>query len=197
MGTRNRYQGIDAYASRLIRYKAKRLVGRFGFTAADREDLEQELMFDLHRRLPKYDARRARRDTFIDRIVNHKIATIIESRIAGKRDYRLLAPLPDDYDIEFDEEGEPIDRKDPLDQDNYMFRIGRRYRPEAERHDLQLDVRKCVERLDSGLRRLCLRLMTETITETSRSSGIPRGTLYDAIEKLRVIFEEAGLTDYL
>jgi len=197
MGTRNRYQGIDAYASMLIRYKARFLIGRYGFTAEDRKDLEQELMYDLLRRLPKYDARRARLDTFIDRIVNHKIATIIESRKAGKRDYRLRAPLPDDDDIEIDEEDEPTDREDPPDQDNYLFRIGRRSRPAAELQDLQLDVLKCVERLNSDLRRLCLRLMTETVTEISRSSGIPRGTLYESVKEVREIFTEAGLTDYL
>jgi len=69
MGYENRYQGIDDYAVQLIKYKARQLVGRVGFTESDREDLEQEMVLDLLRRLPKFDPKRAGRNTFIARIV--------------------------------------------------------------------------------------------------------------------------------
>jgi len=55
MGFENHYEGIDEYAVQLIKYKARQLVGRVGFTESDRDDLEQELMLDLLRRLPKYN----------------------------------------------------------------------------------------------------------------------------------------------
>ena len=91
MGFENHYEGIDEYAVQLIRYKARQLVGRVGFTESDRDDLEQELMLDLLRRLPKYNPDRAQRNTFIARVVEHKIATII--RIAESRHARR-PPLP-------------------------------------------------------------------------------------------------------
>ncbi len=47
MGHDNQYGGIDAYAVRLIKYKARQLIGQAGFTPSDREDIEQELIFDL------------------------------------------------------------------------------------------------------------------------------------------------------
>ena len=59
MGFDNRYEGIDEYAVRIIKHKARQLVGRAGFTESDREDLEQEMMLDLLRRLPKFDPKRA------------------------------------------------------------------------------------------------------------------------------------------
>ena len=62
---------------------------RSGFTESDRDDLEQEMMLDLLQRLPKYNPDRAQRNTFIARVVEHKIATLIEARKAGLRDYRL------------------------------------------------------------------------------------------------------------
>ena len=49
---RNNYDDIDAYAVEIIRYKARQLVGQAGFTVADRDDLEQELILDLLRRCP-------------------------------------------------------------------------------------------------------------------------------------------------
>lgn len=41
------------------------------------------------------------------------------------------------------------------------------------------------------------RLMSGTITEVSEETGIPRGTLYDMLARLRERFEAAGLCDYL
>ena len=55
MGVDNSDDGIDPYAAGLIRFKARQLVGQAGFTASDRNDLEQDLILDLLRRLPKYD----------------------------------------------------------------------------------------------------------------------------------------------
>lgn len=51
MGTKNRYHGIEEYAVKLIQLKSYQLVGNAGFSDADREDLEQELMLDLLTRL--------------------------------------------------------------------------------------------------------------------------------------------------
>ncbi len=50
---------------------------------------------------------------------------------------------------------------------------------------------------ETELRELCKRLDTDTVTEISRDTGIPRGTIYESIKKLRAIFEDAGLRDYL
>ena len=47
MGNENKYEGLDAYAVRLIKHKARQLVGRAGFVEADRHDLEQDLVIDL------------------------------------------------------------------------------------------------------------------------------------------------------
>ena len=46
MGVDNSDDGIDPYAAGLIRFKTRQLVGQAGFTASDREDIEQELILD-------------------------------------------------------------------------------------------------------------------------------------------------------
>ena len=195
MGYENRYQGIDDYAVRIIKYKARQLVGRVGFTESDRQDLEQEMVFDLLRRLPKFKPERAQRNTFIARVVEHKVATIIEAQKAGMRDYRLCpCSLNDRFE---NDEGGSVERIDTINQDDYLQRTGNLSRPISDLRGLSIDVRSAVEKLPPELRDLCKRLQVESVTEISRDTGIPRGTIYESINKLRTLFEDAGLKDYL
>lgn len=195
MGFANRYDGIEDYAVRIIRHKARQLVGSAGLTESDRDDLEQEMMLDLLRRLSKYDPDRARRSTFIARVVAHKVATIIEERTAGKRDWRLCTASLNDR-IEPDGGGS-VELMEVYDLEEYLRRMGRLSCPSEERLDLSIDLGRAVASLPPELRTLCERLETETVTEISRDTGIPRGTLYERIKEIRRLFEDAGLRDYL
>ncbi len=193
---RNNYDDIDAYAVEIIRYKARQLVGQAGFTVADRDDLEQELILDLLRRLPKYDPSRAKRNTFIARVVEHKIATLIEKQTAHKRDYRRC-PCSLNERFEEEEEGRSVERAETLDQEDYLLRIGVEPRAPEELRALALDVAAVVEALPPELGELCQRLKQETVSEISRDTGVPRASLYERIKRLREIFEDAGLKGYL
>jgi len=88
MNLQNRYDRIEQEAVLLVRSKARQLVGRYGFTASDREDIEQELMLDLLQRLPRFDPSRAKRKTFINRVVDNAVASLVKRQKAEKRDYR-------------------------------------------------------------------------------------------------------------
>jgi RNA polymerase sigma-70 factor (ECF subfamily) len=118
MGNENRYDGLDEYAVKLIRHKARQLVGRAGFVEADRHDLEQDMAVDLLRRLPRFDPRLAKRETFIARIVEHRVATILEAQRAGVRDYRRCARSLDERRTY--ENGETSDGPPLLDQAEYL-----------------------------------------------------------------------------
>ena len=122
MGVDNSGDGIDLSAAGLIRFKARQLVGKAGFTASDREDIEQELILDLLRRLPKYDPKRAQRNTFIARVVEHRVATLIAAQKAGIRDYwRCRCSLNDRFE---DEDGRSVERAETFDQEDYLLRTG-------------------------------------------------------------------------
>ena len=195
MGVDNSDDGIDPYAAGLIRFKARQLVGKAGFTASDREDIEQELTLDLLRRLPKYNPKRAQLNTFIARVVEHRVATLIEAQKAGIRDYRRCRySLNDRFE---DEDGRLVERVDTFDQEDYLLRTGAQSRPSEETNALAVDVAAVLEELPRELHNLCWRLMAETVSEISRDTGVPRGTIYESIKKLREIFEDAGLRDYL
>jgi RNA polymerase sigma-70 factor (ECF subfamily) len=195
MGVNNRYEGIDPYAVKLIKYKARQLAGHFGFTTSDRDDLEQELICDLLRRLPKYNPKRARRNTFIARVIEHKTASIIEAQNAGMRDYRRCrCSLNDRFK---NKEGKFIERLEHIDQEDYLLRTGRLSRSTTDNFHLATDIRKTIESLPAELRELCMRLATDTVMEISCDTGIPRGTIYDSIKTVRAIFEDSGLREYL
>ena len=195
MGYDNRYDGVEPYAVGLIRYKARQLIGQAGFTPSDREDLEQEMVLDLLRRLPKYNPERAKLNTFIARVVEHKIASLIQAQKAGIRDYRRWAySLNERFE---DEDGRSVERVDTIDQEDYLLRTGAQSRPSEELNALAIDVAAVIEALPPELRELCRRLKAETVTEISRDTGVPRGTIYESIKKLREIFEDAGLREYL
>ncbi|MGD0274601.1 MAG: sigma-70 family RNA polymerase sigma factor, partial [Syntrophales bacterium] len=182
-------------AIRLIKYRARQLVGKAGFRGYNRRDLEQELIIDLLQRLPKYNSEYAKRKTFIDRVVKHKIANLIEAQKAEVRDYRRCTFSLNDQ-IE-GEDGEEIEKIEVFDQEAYLGRTGRLSLSSAEVRNLSIELNKVLKSLPPELRILCKRLETDTITEISRGIGIPRATLYGLIKKLRAILKEAGLREYL
>ena len=186
----------DKYAQDLIRRKARQLIGRCGFTEDDREDLEQEMIMDLLERQSKFDNRKGCGATFMCRIVDHKISTIIRHRRQQKRDYRRQVCSRDDP---IPIEGRAtITRGAGISQDEYDLRMGIHSRPAEERQDLCVDVSLVVSRLPPDLQHLAEKLKTHSITEVAREQGIPRSTLYSGgLAKLRRAFEDKGLKKYL
>ena len=80
MGIPREVPGLSAQTINLIKHKAWSLIGTIGFTWSDRDDLEQELVLDILRRLPRFDPERAQLMTFVVRVLDNKIASIIEAR---------------------------------------------------------------------------------------------------------------------
>jgi DNA-directed RNA polymerase specialized sigma24 family protein len=70
MGNRPAQQprDFDPAISELIRHKARKLIGSYGFTSSDEEDLRQELTFHVIRNMKSYDPSRSSPRTFADRI---------------------------------------------------------------------------------------------------------------------------------
>ncbi len=66
-------------------------------------------------------------------------------------------------------------------------------------HDARIDLSRAMARLNDSQRRLCRLLGEEglSIKEAAQRLGIPRGTLYEEIKRIRKVFAEQGLDDYL
>lgn len=186
---RNRYDGIDPYAANLIRYKAYQLVGKAGFTQADRPDLEQELMLDLLKRMDKFNPAKAKKSTFIARVIEHHVSTILDARYARCRDWRMCSSLNEQmgsHDGETDEYIDQINTEGELgcNDANTTGWLA---------EELRLDVRRVVASLPADLQDLCARLCHSNIREISRETGIHHSKLYEDLYVIQDAFRRAKL----
>ena len=187
--------GITDSAATTIRRKARRLVGTVGFTTSDVQDLEQELRLDLMKRLHKFDPDRGSYNTFVARIIDHKIQNIIRHRKQEIRDFRR-----ESYSINGSIEpsdGNSTKFSDLISQDDAEIRRGTRRRSRRDQAQLHLDVSLVVNKIPADLQQVAQLLSEKTVTETAKALGIPRTTLYGNIERLRQIFKNNGLNEYL
>lgn len=194
MLTSNSYEGIDTYAADLIRNKSRLLIGKAGLTESDRPDLEQELMIDLLERMKRYNPAKAKKTTFMARIVERRIASLLEMRFAQRRDCRLCKaslnePAPSSF-------GESLERGDLMSRDLHSS-VKTSEPVERKTGDMQIDMEAVIASLPEQLRDLCERLRTSNMMEISRETGICRGTLYYRLSLLREALQEAGLKEYL
>jgi RNA polymerase sigma-70 factor (ECF subfamily) len=65
--------------------------------------------------------------------------------------------------------------------------------------DVRIDLARALRKLTDAQRRLCQLLGEEglSIKEASERLRIPRGTLYEQIKRIRKVFADHGLDDYL
>ena len=175
----------NPYVRNLIRYKSHEVARQFGLGHADREDIEQELLLDILKRSKHYDHTKSSVRTFSDRLVSHRIASMLEERRAQCRDWSLdislQEPLPD---------GDGETWEDIMDAGGNFGNAVPTSSPEHDAADLRLDMERLLEVLSPFERRFCLRLLTQTVAEIAAETGIPASTLYDLRYRLRRIFSE-------
>ena len=187
---KNSYAGIDTYAARLIRTKAHQLIGKAGFTENDRQDLQQELMMDLLQRMRHFNPAKAKKATFMTRIVQRHIATLLEARHAQCRDWRLCRrSLNTPHENDSGDTRELIDR---VDSQGNLGSSDQETRQEAI-SNLHMDIERVLNSLPEDLRDLCVRLRESNMAEIARETGVARTTLYDKLARIRESFREAKL----
>jgi len=172
---------LSEYASKLIKHKARQLVGRFGFTRSDHADIEQELALHLIEHMDQFDPRRSSLNTFLNRIVDRRIISILRQRCAQQRDYRRSLALNEamaDYED---------DRLEPVDQ--------RRARVDPP-SDLAIDLADAFKSLNGDTQHMCGLLMHESIAETARQLGLTRAEARTRIAHIRMLLTDLGLEVY-
>ena len=181
----------DPYVVKLIRRKAYQLVGKYGFTENDREDIEQELWADLYHRAPSYDPSLASPRTFANRIVEHAIAAIIKHRKYAIRNYRqsvcsLNEPVAG-------EDGEQAEHVDLLDQYTYLESLGQETSSLADQVAARVDLERLRATLPPELRTFLDQLKVgKRLTDISRETNTARGTLWRRLMRLA---RAAGIED--
>lgn len=179
----------------IVRLATTRLIGRGGFTPADRPDLQQDLTETALGRLHMYDPSRGGLTGFLWVVVRTRAAQLLDARYALCRDCRrrswsLDEPLPSDG-------GTQTTRIDLVDADDYRTRLGGDARRGARHLELTHDVRSALDRLPRHLKVVAELLLRMTITEAAAELGYSRATIYDRLRAMQPHFESAGLGAYL
>lgn len=187
----NAFEGLDAYSVAMIRYKSRKLIGHFGMSESDREDIEQELAIHLWQRLSQHDPARGSVKTFINCVLDNRVKGIIKSRTNSAFDPKMHA-YSLDAAIEAGDSDE-VTKGDIIDMDEYRITLGNATRPMMELTEIRVDVLRVVESLPPNLRRVCEALSHASVAAAAKELGIGRDKLYDIMRDVRDAFREAGL----
>ena len=182
------------WVGQFIRDKARHLAWRHRQQRHDQEDIEQDLWERLLKRIDKFDPSLGRYKDFVILRVNDGVVSFLEKLYAQKRDYHCEGPSLNQ--MLSAKNGTRTERSD-LTPENACHRLCRHAAVHAERQrDLVTDVRDLLGQLSPADRELCELLSKYSRAETARKSGLPRSTLYERINRLRQVFEDAGLAEY-
>jgi RNA polymerase sigma-70 factor (ECF subfamily) len=195
MGSDSSRKELDAEAFQIIRRKALQLIGRAGVSTDDREDIEGDLTLHVLEQLAKFDPTRGRLGAFVTRVVEHKAEDILDARCTARRDYRLdVCSLSDTVQSA---NGEEVSIEDIAHEDAVRSQHSVGELSLEEQVARKVDLERLLAHLPAEQQDLCRRLMSATISEVAAALGVPRTTLYGPLARLRAIFEEAGLREYL
>jgi RNA polymerase sigma-70 factor (ECF subfamily) len=182
------------YVTKRAEFKARQVVGKVP-ALGEVEDVQQDLIEDVLRRLPKFDGDRAGVKTFVSRIINNKIADLLTSHEAARRGNGCTKESLDDWVR--DETGAWVRRDTTVDASRSRAHLGVCERNDHEQRELEMDVASVMASLPPEQRDVCAMLRTKTPSEIARETGMSRSAIYKHIAAIRAAFTKAGLDHYL
>lgn len=85
---------IDLFVIQQAEIRASRMVGNYGFTRDDWEDLRQELLLDYMKRRPRFNPGRGAHRGFVHGVLRNQAAKLAAGRAAGSTTARPSASIP-------------------------------------------------------------------------------------------------------
>jgi DNA-directed RNA polymerase specialized sigma24 family protein len=146
---------VDPAARALIKHKAKRLVGSYGFTRSDRDDLEQELAMKAFLASATFDPARGTVTSFFNRVLANKANSLARHATRIKRDRRNDVPLDEVHLVTPDWRG-----------------------------DLRVDVADALDDLSEADRAVAPLLATQSVAAVARITGHTRGVIREAKRRI-------------
>ena len=183
---------VEAWELAVARGAVRQFLGQFGgLRGLVEKDLIQDCLTHWLIRRGRYDPQRqASVRTFMNHVVRRYLLDVARRASAKKRKKeQSMASLNEPIFRESEESGE-LTLEETVSDKISATRLA--WLP------LQIDLTTVLTRLTPQQQAIC-RLLTEgeTVTVISRSLKVPRTTLYDEIKRVRRIFHDAGLKDYL
>jgi RNA polymerase sigma-70 factor (ECF subfamily) len=189
-------RGLDKFAAGFIRQMARKLVGKFGFTESDRDDLEQELVAELVARFPKFNPSRGKRTTFTSSVLKNKVANLLRDRRALCRN---RGRSPESLNAESRlSDGRTVETAQLIDDSARLAHTGRLPQNPEELARLRFDLQQVIPHLPEKLRDLCQLLLEGlSVTEAARTLGVSRATVVKRQRQILNRFRDHGLDGYL
>jgi RNA polymerase sigma-70 factor (ECF subfamily) len=184
---------LTDYARSLIRYKARQLSRRTGFTRFDCEDLEQDLWLSLLKQIDQFDPKRASLNTFIDRVVNSSAAMILRDRCRRKRSAGFQTQSLDRTHVANSDE--PIPLRSVISADDLSRRTGAASADETTRQEDEEAITAAIGVMPPKLRDVCRRLMGGNVLSVARDLKTSRRQIRSALAETRAYFVQAGFGD--
>ena len=180
---------LRPYIRTLIRSKVRQLCRKPRFSRNEQQDLEQDLMLRLLRKIDRYDpARGASFDTFADRVVHSEIAMILRERKCLKRagGYRTVS-----LDLQYEDEASRS-LHDIIGSDQQARRLGLSLHQSDP--ELAPAIQCALAALPPWVVEVAKHLQQHTENATAELLGVSRRRIREAKRLIRERFEELGLT---
>jgi DNA-directed RNA polymerase specialized sigma24 family protein len=170
---------------RLIHVESLYLARQLRCPHFDRDDIEQEILLDLWKRWKRFDLARSQPQTFVDRVVRHKVVELArfygrKKRGSGVRVFSL------DQQVECLHGDSRSNRNAP--QGLFEHAI-------EDRIDLSADVTAIINDLPDHLRMLCEQLGKNSLRVVRRQLGLSKHALQQEVIELRDRFSADGVHD--
>jgi RNA polymerase sigma factor (sigma-70 family) len=178
----------------LIRRKAAKLARRPEFHPQETEDLEQDLFVDLFQRLARFDPKKGDLSFFLHFVLDHMIANKIRDQGARTRRSGAQQSLEQRTTAT---SGETVRLAEVVSEDDLDARTGRARGDTERQAELAANIAELFPRLDPALREVAELLMLHPKAEVARRLGVPRTSLCTAVKRLRKIFEDGDLREFL
>jgi RNA polymerase sigma-70 factor, ECF subfamily len=178
--------------SRNIMFRAARLARSGAVPGMTAEDIAQDLREHLWRRDRAFDLTRGSYDTFADRVIANRIATLASptERLRAERNWISFdEPSKQTEDEQALPLSETLGEADPLN--------GPEDRPADVAFGLVCDMRRLRDGLTPSCRAVADLLIDLTPTEAARAIGVHRSTIYARLATIRSAAAAIGLEVYL
>ncbi len=175
----------------LIRIKAAQLCRRSDFSRSDRDDLQQEMELYLLRKAHLFDSERGNIEAFVITSINSWVGMTLRFRARDKRRPGLYAVSLEGTEIEND--GDTVSLAGILSQADHERRSQRSGLSPSELLDLQDAIQCAFSALSLDEQQLLTHVSEHGVASAARKRHVSRRQIDNAIARMRVRFENAGL----
>lgn len=162
---------LGFFALSRIHQEAHCLIGRFGLTAQDLDDIKQEITLRVLKELRRHDPSRASCDTFIDRVVRHCATDLV--RYYGAHQRNSQGRLRSIDAGSSSEEAGATRFADPTSGEA------------IRQSDMRDDIATLLEGLSADDRLIAEALRHDSISTVAKALGVHRDHVYASMQRIR------------